>query len=470
MQVRRHLLLVLLGIGLLVVAGLWLWWSRAPSVQLPAVELTESVEGDSATARSFVSLPVAQPPFEPVSDGQQGVFDASLGLVPAEVLNNPECRQRPGKGLSSGVTAVVVPTETGSRFSIVDANGTIYSDDLPFSPGRLHVARRKDGSVLTLFEDEEQKEPGLPGPEVREPVRIYLDGQIIFDHHKIWTAQVADDGSSYAFIEPVAGGSRLVIRNLDRGTEHDYDLTDTYYRYESGALSHSLQYSVNNEEVMLKSGFEGGGDTHFFPTSPGAGKRRMVYAPEEEGIIHTEFASSEVGYFSFYLPGTREKYFLARQELKWNREGGEVKDRWVRGGGAVETISQDGSLLLMGRTLLDAATGQTVFDLSSNGNEEQLRRFTHILGPGATAEQLGTAGSAWLVGDELWLHRTLRSDDDGRTRDRVVDVYKLDGIHLDSGPAFRVPVSYPGECAPGDTAYSGLQAHEGRLTYLTTRR
>ena len=467
MRARRSWLLALALLGIAAVAaGLWFWWLREPAVQMPPVILEESVDGPSSTSRGVVSPIHESPPpvYEPRDAG-----DKALGFSPEEILDNPECLQRPGKGVSSDVTVVVVPTETGGRFATVDASGILYSDDLPFQPGRFYVARRKDGSVLTVFDGAVREEAGMPGPEVPEPVRIYLDGQIIFDHHKIWSAEVADDGSSYSLIEPVAGGSRLVIRNLDRGTEHDYDLMGTYYRYRSGEVSHADLYSSDHSELMLYPLLDGTGNHHFFPAIPDGRKRRMVHVPEGEGIRHARFASSEVGYFSFHVPGTREEYFLARREFKWDADGGEVENRWVRAGGAIETISEDGSLLLMGMTLLDAATGQTVFRMPRDDADAQLPRLRHILGPKAMAEQVGQAQSARLVGDELWVRRILPRGDDGR-RSAALDVFKLDGIQMDSGPAFRVPANYLSECAPGDTAFRGLQAHEGRLTYLTTRR
>lgn len=468
MHIRRNRVLAFALLGIAVVAaGLWFWWLREPAVQMPPVILEEPVDGPSSTSRGVVS-PMDKLP--PLVDEPRDASDKALGFAPEEVLDNPECLQRPGKGPSSDVTVVVVPTETGGRFATVDASGILYSDDLPFQPGRFYVARRKDGSVLTVFDGAVREEAGMPEPEVPEPVRIYLDGQIIFDHHKIWSAEVADDGSSYSLIEPVAGGSRLVIRNLDHGTEHDYDLTGTYYRYRSGAVSHADLYSSDYSEVMLYPLLDGTGNHHFFPAIPDGRKRRMVHVPEGEGMVHTRFASSEVGYFSFHVPGMREEYFLARREFKWNKEGGEVENRWVREGGAIETISEDGSLLLMGTTLLDAATGETVFRMPRDDADAQLPRLRHILGPEATAEQVGQAQFATLVDDELWVNRTLPRGDDGRGPAEVLDVFKLDGIQMDSRPAFRVPANYLSECAPGDTAFRGLQAHEGRLTYLTTRR
>ena len=43
-------------------------------------------------------------------------------------------------------------------------------------------------------------------------------------------------------------------------------------------------------------------------------------------------------------------------------------------------------------------------------------------------------------------------------------------IKLDSQPDFRVEVNPDIPCSSGDYSPQGLQVHEGRLTFLTTRR
>ncbi len=52
----------------------------------------------------------------------------------------------------------------------------------------------------------------------------------------------------------------------------------------------------------------------------------------------------------------------------------------------------------------------------------------------------------------------------------VVDVFEMDGIELESQSDFRVEVDSNNRCASGDYALKGLQIHEDRLSYLTTRR
>ena len=62
-------------------------------------------------------------------------------------------------------------------------------------------------------------------PEAPEPVHIYWDGELVYENDKAWRFGVAPDGSSFYVIEPLAGeASRLVVRSLDAGEEHHYDL------------------------------------------------------------------------------------------------------------------------------------------------------------------------------------------------------------------------------------------------------
>ena len=55
--------------------------------------------------------------------------------------------------------------------------------------------------------------------------RVYLDGQPIFVHDMATDLELAPDGSSYFFVEPLAADtSQMVIHNLDLGLERTHFL------------------------------------------------------------------------------------------------------------------------------------------------------------------------------------------------------------------------------------------------------
>ena len=62
-----------------------------------------------------------------------------------------------------------------------------------------------------------------------EPVRICMDGQVIYESDKAWDFEIASDGSSFYAHEPMSGNaSRLVVRNLDLGREDRHDLGSAF--------------------------------------------------------------------------------------------------------------------------------------------------------------------------------------------------------------------------------------------------
>lgn len=86
------------------------------------------------------------------------------------------------------------------------------------------------------------------GPVV-EGVVVYQDRQIIFENREATRFGVADDGSSFCVMEPMAGNvTRLVIRNLDLGVEVHHDLGALQPDPDTNAYA---GYSVDQKEVIV---------------------------------------------------------------------------------------------------------------------------------------------------------------------------------------------------------------------------
>ena len=118
--------------------------------------------------------------------------------------------------------------------------------------------------------------------------------------------------------------------------------------------------------------------------------------------------------------------------------------------------------------LLDTANGETLFLFPRDDLKAQLPRMSRILGPDATEEQVGSVTFAYFHDNQLILVRKLSSSQ-ATSEGFAYDLFDLDTIELDSGPSRRVTTNADVPCESGDHFLRGLQEHDGRLTFLTTR-
>ena len=457
---------VLLIVGAMVVSA-WLYRERsiaADSQPTPSMD-PSGVDVDPSGSRPMASFFANMQ-----SDNSYHDEHSDFEFPTEEILTNPDCEQHVGDGPSSELSLVVLPSDAGASFAAVNADGILYADHLPFIPRWSSIARHEEGWVLSMFEGMQREQPGAPRPDQDEPLRIYRDGEMILDHHKIWAAGVADDGSSYYFIEPVGTGSRLVIHNLEQGTEQTYDLTDTYARNHAGGVSHGVRYSMNFSEVMLDPLYSGIGVHHFFPVKANDRKRRVFPLPESGVIKYADFASSETGYFGYYVQDInngRARTRLSRQDITWTEHDARLESRWDREGGIVGKISNDGSLLISpsGAMLIDARTGETLFELPLVGSPVPQPRLGDSPGLDSAPELVKTVHGAYYQGDELLVYMDLQTEGPPLATRQVFDVYELEGIHMDSRPLMRMNATEQGPCPPF-AARGQLRIDEGRLKFV----
>ncbi|MCY4056848.1 MAG: hypothetical protein OXG44_02485, partial [Gammaproteobacteria bacterium] len=141
--------------------------------------------------------------------------------------------------------------------------------------------------------------------------------------------------------------------------------------------------------------------------------------------------------------------------------------------------------------LLDATTGEKVFEFPEVDKTAQLARLASVLESGATVADVGGVTSYSFRDGQLLVYRQIGSTQScsgraGRSLEdyykcvadlrrrglyrTLIDVFDLATIEMDSKPRFRVDFDDRDQCAAGDFPLRGLQIHEGRLTFLTNRR
>lgn len=203
-------------------------------------------------------------------------------FAPEELIDNPRCNFTAGLGHAADTAVYVLSEGRGARFAVLDGEGTVFGDELPFDPNHYHLGKRADGSVVVALGNLRLNSREFRPEDTPEPVRVYRDGQLVFEDDKVWQFGVASDGSSFYVVEPLAGeASRLVVRNLDDGQEHHHDLGPEFNPFDSYEIPYVSFYSTTGAEVMFWPPQELNatprGDFWFYPAD-GGGVRvvRMV--------------------------------------------------------------------------------------------------------------------------------------------------------------------------------------------------
>ena len=396
-------------------------------------------------------------------------------FTPQRVLDNRDCHFQAGHGNSAGTGLVVLPDGEGARFEVLDAEGRLFGGALPFLPNHYRVARHSDGSVLAGFGDLRLNSQVYREENTPEPVRIYRDGDLIYEVDRAWNFGLAPTGSAFFVIEPTAGSaSQLVIYNLDQGTQHQHDLG---YEYTPvfDELPYSAHFTLTGGEVMLAPAFMSGGKSHvFFPVDGGDQKEITL-----RGGGYAVFASMHSGYYAF-TQGENRPFLIQKKAVDWDASNNtpEVVDEWSREidfecfYGAI-SLSNDGSWLILKAWELhvfDANSGETVFSYPIVSREaEQLARLSTVLEPGATAADIGGVNDVKIRDGLLLMYRKV--DSPSLTKPAYFfDVFAMAGIQLDSKPMFWERVDPDNRCMAGEFSLRGLQVVNGALTYLTRER
>ena len=478
---RRLLYATVLTLGIIGVA---VWWTVSRGVVNGQADRAMGGEASVHAGGRDVSSPAVQS--KPGDD--PGVSEPNLGrLTPADVLGNPECIMRPGTG--GDLALVLVPGDGRLRFAVIDGSGVLFEDTVLDQWARFaSLVQRPDGSVLAGFRSKAGPPLGSAG------VILYRDGQVIYENPAARQLALASDGTSYFVVEHMAGDvSRLVIRNLQLGTETHHDLG--VLKTTSVDVNRSVgRYSIDGSEVVIQSFslFLGRAPPAergavFFPTN--GGKPREL-PPLESAATLRRFASSRVGYFTTLRRGDFAS--TVKREFRYDNAEVSAVDRWKRDL-AMRAVSDDGAWVVAQDGahiyVLDASTGETVFQrqwLSLPDYRVELHDGRLVLdSPIADPKDLARCRSLQEVES-----RTVVDETDGTTTERrlvdvteesaclarlrerglyrtVYDVYDLRALSDGNPPDhYRVEYGENPHCGSGDDPFGTLEARDDQLVYV----
>lgn len=509
----RHGVGILIGISTLAVglAAALLWDAEAPSkAPQPHRQAAPQSKADAST-----SPPAARDLRPPTPDAAPLHIDE---FVPFEVIDNLDCRMRVGGGPAGDTAVVVLPSADGARFSVVDGTGEVFGGALPFHPNHWRIGKREDGTVVAAFGDLRLNGIVDRPADSPEPVRVYVAGSIVYQTAKAWDFGVASDGSSFFLHEPVgaSGVSRLVLHNLDRATQDIIDLGTMFAPKADHWSGYGVSYADAGAEVVFWTTYEDefGRGTHWFLAADGSAARRVrigdkpldgdegpwensreISLPAARGALLT---SSEEGYF---VLGEEDGPRIARRRFSYEPGEEPVEEVWSVRPTQLRRY-YDGRIVLAGNgawlavpdwnlLVLDTTTGETLFEYPLAGDKEaELARLASVLPQGATVADVGGVGGVRFLGNDLLLSRKVGSNKacvfhgmqsrrklyechaELRRRGvyaRVVDIFHMETIDRFSQPDSRIEVGPDIPCGAGNHPVRGLQNHQGRLTFLTTR-
>ena len=476
-----------------VAAGLWLLSGpreEPPLARHPAVAPSLAAESPEPALDATPERSAAR---EPPYYGE---------LRPAEVLGNLECDMVPGWGAATGTALVVVPHGQGAKFSVVDRDGAVFGDTVPFRPNRYSLGRREDGTPLVGLGTLNRNFNQFRSPDSPEPVYIYMGRQLIYESNKAWEFLIARDASSFVVHEPSGGGtSRLAVRDLARGEERHIDLGTrlmSVHAYESGLF---IDYALGDQEIIVKqlehSDSRGIGTYWFYPVGEGRSQRITIKGGSSVLVV-----SSREAYFMKQPDEVARRGVWRITKRRLDVSAGTTEDLWsnvldLRGGGDLRTISDDGRWLGVDGWdfhVLNAESGESVFKYPRDvGNEDrQLAMLSSVLGPDASPVDIGTLTNIAFRGNGMWFRRhfgwaecspppgeeydavryrqCVRDHRERGLYKAVYDMYDLDTLAADSQPAYRTEIFRETSCMEGNMPLRGLQNVDGKLTYLTEGR
>ena len=305
-------------------------------------------------------------------------------------------------------------SEKEAWYAVVDENGVLFGGHLPFvveSLQDVHVTlgKRPDGSTIAALRSFRDGK-----------MEVVHGGQTIYEGTDTWDFDLASDGSSFVAIEPLAGGSRLVLRNLDTGSEHHYDLEDSISdRGVPGTWRGFVRYawySPAHTEVIVNANRNEGGTYRFYPLD--GGRPREVRTDPNIWDRIDIFQSSALSYHGHPTPDGSIKLYREERRFQQSDKSHQTVEVWSREFQPQDTIapplvSDDGAWVVLGMEphgiVLDATNGNTVISVPF---DEESRRLH------------GVATGVHFLGDQIALYRYKRR---GESRgQRFVEIYDLD--------------------------------------------
>lgn len=411
-------------------------------------------------------------------------------FTPEYTILNLDCQMLTGDGTASDVALVTHPTEEGVVFAVIGESGELARGELDFRPNHLRIGRRDDGSVIYGFGDLRSHAKAWRPEDVAEPVRIYHDDFVIYESAKVLDFDVADDGASFAVHEPSAGGvTRLVVRNLNEGSQVEHEL-DTKLTREG---RYSLGYSLDGSEVVFSPAHAFGRGSYWFFN----GSKRRIGT---EGFQSVLITSSENGYFverAYELDTDESEEMWEVSKRRFIPSTGQSEELWsvrlsIREFNRRMSVSENGKWLGLRASdykVLDTETGETIFDFPYRRQPEaQLARLAPILPKNATVADLGEYWSMsfkenYLVGYRVWGDisscdwKPGEKYDPKKERECILDlrlrglykhfhdIYDMNTVDLNGSPMYTTEVHPESYCMPASSRWKGLISVDGKLAF-----
>jgi len=464
----------------------WAWRGGAGPENPGAVA---SPDAGRAGIAEFHAQTLRQPLILQEPPGRPGYI---APLSPEEAIGNPACRMTMGVGAAASLAAVAVQGSSETRFSVLDSTGALFSDVLPFRSHRSRLGMSRNGTVVAGFGGMHLNPAWSQFYDEKEPLRIYVDGQVAYENDDIWLFDVADNGGSYFFIEPLGTefSSRLVIASLEDGTLAEHDL-GKLFRVPSRRVPYQAAFTQDGEEVHLKPDHfdfsEGVGSHYFFPVA-GGGNGRKITVPNTGHDDRAYFLSSEEGYFFHGGIEGISGFRVVKKKFDWDKRTASSEWELEAPASMRATLfdsSPDGEWILFATGtsssvsrpamaadwmlfVVDTNTGQPVFEFPTDDAALQLSRLASVLPPQATEEDAGIFRAAFFVGNEKFaLQHYPETPESTDMRNSVLDIFDMGSIGLDSQPSRRVAINRHAmnDCASENFPYRLEADRRGALAY-----
>lgn len=487
----RMVTAVALVVVVTVLVALWIWpvsYPKNHSESGVGGIADASAPSDSGSSSSLVVSGAVRSSHQDFGQGE---------LTPHEVIDNLDvyCNLKRGDGSASGLGLVTISGSTApdssTRFSVLGSTGAQYTGELPFLPFQSKLGKQPYGEAVMGFGGINVRSGFTPLPARGERLQVFLGDRKVLDKENVWLFDVAADGSSFFFIEPLGSefSSRLVISNLNQGTEMHHYLDDLIASSD-GALAYRAAYTPNSEEVHFQPVSESaaGIGVHYFFSAIREDSPRKILVPDRglDDLVH--FTSSKEGFFFFDSTNSADSLHITKAEFDWTTDTSEPI--WHQEGPTGTKASRvdaspDGDWLLFttrtsnaaGRpardddwtlSVLDSASGETLFSLPTHNTDALTRRLASVLPNEPVADDIGWFNGAYFAGDDKLVVRWIRlTDGDLDETTSFLDVFDMNSISRDADPLYRLASNEHrfNPCASRGFPGTLLIAENGRLAY-----
>ena len=480
----------------------------------------ETTDPEPAQAEKNKTLQTA------VSDEDESIDDAGDPIdafSPSNVIGNPDCKLHFGAELAAEYAVLVVPSKAGSEFAVLNHEGIFHQDELPFEVDQVDIGLRSDGTPLLglgdtrhlpQFDDDSDLIEMMNDPEnrfrdIHNPLRIYYGSDIVYETDGAWQFSVAKDGSSYAIHEPASGGaSRLVVRNIDVGTESHFNLPPALSARSRFGRNpgYRLRYSGDSSELIFDWGR--GPPVKYF-VGVNDGETRKQYFESNDRVFSQ---SSEIAYIARVSPlerlrGLSREFPLTKR--RYDHVSGSHVDEWVRNLNLEGTfphflVSANGKwiafsgkrkFIVIHESTGDVAIKLDVWPFRKPNEQEMARNFVREPRPDAR-ESIGLA--MYFAGDHFVARRSymhydscnvigesklseydyldcISENQDEREPQVSLDIFDLSNLREDGLPSqtvhytkddYREDSAFSTNCVLRKPPLRGLENVDGTLVYI----